>query len=177
MPGEPTADLLDPVVIGRFARPVGVKGEVKVVSPNQSPERLIDLKHITVDLGSACRRFHVDSISQGGKYLRYKLHGFDSPESVSILTGMEIVISEADRTDPGEGEYFIDKLVGCRAVSDDGEELGILTEIWQQSAQDIWVIDGQFGEILVPAVKEFILNVDMERHIITVKRVEGLWEE
>ena len=62
-------------------------------------------------------------------------------------------------------------------VSDDGEELGVLVEVWKQSAQDIWVIDGQFGEILVPAVKKFILNVDMNRHIITVKRMEGLWEE
>ena len=123
------------------------------------------------------RRFKVENIFDAGSSLRYKLRGFDSPESVAVLTGSEIVIPAVERTEPGENEYFIDKLVGCRAVSDDGEELGILVEIWQHSAQDIWVIDGQFGEILVPAVQEFILDVDMEKHIITVKRMEGLWEE
>jgi 16S rRNA processing protein RimM len=177
LPGEPTADLIDPVVIGTFARPIGVKGEVKVVSPNQSSDRLSKLESIVVDMKAGYRRFKVDNIFDAGGSLRYKIQGFDSPESVAVLTGSEIIIPATERTEPGNNEYFIDKLVGCQAVSDDGEELGIIVEVWQQSAQDIWVIDGQFGEILVPAVKEFILDVDMEKHAITVKRLEGLWDE
>lgn len=177
LPGEPSKEVLDPVVIGRFARPVGVRGEVKVVSPNQSSERLNGLKSVTVDMQAGYRRFKVENIFDTGSSLRYKLKGFDSPESVAVLTGSEIIIPSAERKDPGKDEYFVDKLVGCRAVSDDGEELGFIVEIWQHSAQDIWVIEGQFGEILVPAVKEFILDVNIDAHIIIVKRMEGLWEE
>jgi len=177
LPGEPTAELIDPVVIGRIARPFGVRGEVKVVSPNQSSDRLNGLKSIVVDMKVGYRRFKVDNIFDAGGSLRYKLRGFDSPESVSVLTGSEIIIPATERMEPGDDEYYIDKLVGCSAVSDDDEELGIIVEIWQHSAQDIWVIDGQFGEILVPAVKEFILDVDMKKHTIRVKWMEGLWEE
>ncbi len=175
MPGRPASKPANPTVIGRIARPVGVRGEVKVYSESLNPERLLELEEVTVSLALDYRKFNVLDIRQTGSCFRFALEGINSPEEAAILSGGEIVVPHTDRLSLPEDEYYIDDLIGCRAVSDDGEELGMIKEIWNQGHHDLWIIDGSFGEILVPAVKEFILGINLAEHSIVVKRVEGLW--
>ena len=67
-------------------------------------------------------------------------------------------------------------LIGCSVISDKDEELGFIKEVWHQPHHDIWVLDGFEKEILIPAVKEFVLDIDTSNHIIRVKYIEGLWD-
>jgi len=137
---------------------------------------LLGLEEVTVSLVTDYRKFNVLNIRQTGGCFRFALEGINSPEEAAILSGGEIVVPHTDRSGLPEDEYYIDDLIGCRAVSDDGEELGLIKEIWNQGHHDLWVIDGPFNEILVPAVKEFILGINVDKHSVVIKHVEGLWD-
>lgn len=176
LPGDPVSPPADPIVIGRIARPVGVKGEAKAVSTSGSLQHLVDLKTVIIRLQDQFRSLRVSHSEISGKSIRFKFAGINSPEQAAALNGAEIVIPTAERPESEEHEYYVDDLVGCSVITDDGEDIGFVQEVWHQGHHDIWVIDGSVGEILVPAVKEFILNVDLANHQITIKRVEGLWD-
>ncbi|MBT7617663.1 MAG: 16S rRNA processing protein RimM [Calditrichaeota bacterium] len=174
LPGTTVCGPVDPIVIGRIARPVGVKGEAKTVSTSGSPDIILNKSRIVLRFQDQYRSLRVSRSQLTGKWIRLKFVGINTPEEAAVLNGAEIVIPAADRPESDEHEYYVDDLVGCTVIADDGEEIGFLQEVWHQGHHDIWVIDGLGGEVLIPAVKEFILSVDLEKHMITIKRVEGL---
>lgn len=174
LPGTTVSPPVDPIVIGRIARPVGVKGEAKAVSTSGSPDLILNKNRIVIRSQDQYRSLRVSRSQLTGKWIRLKFDGINTPEDVAVLTGAEIVIPAADRPESDEHEYYVDDLVGCTVIADDGEVIGFLQEVWHQGHHDIWVIDGLAGEVLIPAVKEFILSVDLEKHMITIKRVDGL---
>ncbi len=177
LPGQPAKQPATPVIIGRIARPVGVRGEVKVYSESHEPDRFTGLNEITVRLNESYRRLSVLNTRRTGNFFKISLEGIVNPEDAAVLNGCEIVIDESERLKLPEDEYYVDDLVGMRAVADDGTELGFIQEVLHQDHHDLWVIEGQFGEILVPAIKEFILEIDLNRHCTVIRRVEGLWAE
>ena len=179
LPGTPASEIKDPMVIGVIARTVGVNGEVKVNSLNQGcPECLRGVYgEITIRLKNHFRRVNVTHQSPTADWTRFKFEGVDSPEHAEVLRGAEVVIPWEKRPPKPNDEYYVDELIGCTVVSDSGEEVGLLTEVWHQGHHDLWMVDGSYGEVLIPAVKEYILSVNTTEHRITVRRVEGLWDE
>ncbi len=177
LPGKPVRPPDDPTIIGRIARPVGLKGELKAICESVDPARLTRLDNLTIRLSDEYRSFHVIRSQPFSGWCKLLLEGINTPEDASLLASGEIVVSSAQRVPLPENEYFVDDLVGCIVDSDTGQELGILTEIIQMDHHDIWTVEGQFGEILIPAVREFILNVDLTGHRITIRQIEGLWNE
>lgn len=167
----------DPVIIGHVARPVGVKGEIKVLSESQIPERFLHLKELIVRNQQGCFKFKVRYVQQNGGWFKIALKGIDNPEDAALFNGSEIVASIKDRPRLPEDEYYIDDLIGCTVVTNDGEEIGFIREILSQGHHDLWVVDGVIGEVLVPAVHEFVKSVDLVKHRVTINRIEGLWEE
>jgi len=164
----------DPTVIGHIARPFGARGEVKVIVESHDPQRIIGMKRITVRLNSGYRSFGVKVVQQIGGWFRVGLEGVGSPEEAALLSGTDIVVPSSERPDLAGDDYYVDDVIGCLAVSGSGEEVGFVREVMHQEHHDLWVIDGPEGEVLVPAVREFISEVDLDRHRIVVKRVEEL---
>ncbi len=177
IPGRPVRPPEDETVIGRFARPIGVFGDVKVIMEPVQPERIFKLKDLTIAIQGEHRQFRVERVTEGHGWYRVKLKDVDSAEMAGLLSGGEIITSVTERPQLPTGEYYVDELVGCSVVADDGDELGMLIEVLSHGNHDTWVIDGTYGEILVPAVKEFIIEVDIEQHHIVIQRVKGLWDE
>jgi len=169
--------LNNPISIGRIARPVGVNGDVKVYSISNEPEHLTGLAKITVALPEGFRKLNILRSKRTNNWLRMTLEGIETREDAYLLSGCEIVIASSELPKPSTDEYYIDDLIGCRVIADDDTELGIIKEVMKQGHHDLWVIDGYFGEILVPAVKEYIVKVDVRNHLIVIRRIEGLWEE
>lgn len=179
LPGEPTHPIADPMVIGIIARPVGVNGEVKVNKTSEGcPRCLYALeKHVIVRLGEQFRKLIITAQSPTSNWVRYKFEGVDTPEEADTLRGAEIVIPWENRPEKGKDEYYVDDLIGCSVVADDDTELGYLSEVLHFDHHDIWKVDGCFGEVLIPAVKEFVISVDVKSHRIVIRRIEGLWDE
>ena len=164
-------------MIGRIGRPVGVRGDVKVYAESCSPERIIGLERIIIRLNSGYRSLRIKGVRQIGGWFRVSIDGIGSPEAAALLSGAEIVVPSSERVTLPGGEYYVDDIVGCLVLSDGGDEVGFVREVWHQPHHDLWVIDGPSGEVFVPAVREFISEVDLNRHRVVVKWVEGLWEK
>ncbi len=166
----------EPVVVGHIARAIGVKGEVKAIIEADDKNRLNNLKKIIINIESECFELIPKTIKPRSNYIQINFLGIDSPENASLLSGAEIIIPKAERPSLNDYEFYVDDLIGCMAETEDGEEIGTLIEVWHQPHYDLWVIDGANGDILIPAVKDFISKVDLIKHKIIIKYIEGLWD-
>ena len=147
----------------------GVHGEVKIEPWADSPEFLLQFERFFLagvgDVGVLSSRIHKG-------FVIAKLDGYPDVRSAMGLKGCTIFIGRDDAELPPEG-YFIADIIGAQVVDENGVLIGILTDILEKPASDVYVISGE-REILIPAIPEFILNTDVEAGIITVKLLEGL---
>lgn len=102
------------------------------------------------------------------------LKGIDNIDSANVLRNKIVFIDREDAKLP-DGAYFLQDLIGITAVNDEtGETLGTVSEIMNMPASDVYVIKSEKGELLVPAVPEFIKSVDIEAEIIRIRIIEGM---
>lgn len=176
LPGHPVGIPDDPTVIARIARPFGRHGELKVIEESALPGRIGKAEELTVLKEGQCRHFEVERVILNGEFYRVKLRGIDDPETGALLSGGEVITPTSERPRLPASEYYIDELIGSLVVTTEGEELGLMTSVIEQGHHDLWVVDGVNGEILIPAVNEFIAQVDKVAHKIVVNPVRGLWD-
>ena len=88
---------------------------------------------------------------------------------------MTVLVREEDLPELSEGEHYLYEMMGCRVVLEDGTEVGVLEQFFESAKQEVWVIiNEQKQEILLPAVPEFILDIDLDTETITIAPPEGL---
>ncbi|MBI3586910.1 MAG: 16S rRNA processing protein RimM, partial [Ignavibacteriales bacterium] len=88
--------------------------------------------------------------------------------------GQYIFISAKDVVAPAKGSFFVDDIIGMEVVSEEGEKIGMIKDVIQVSAHDIWVVGNGAKEVLLPAVKEIIKSVDPKRKEMVIHVMEGL---
>ena len=161
-------------VVGQVLKPQGVKGEIKVKSISSDPERFKKLKKIYIQK-EKLNTYSIESVRISNKFVFLKLLEINNREDTEILRGCDILIDESDLIDLLPGEYYIHDLIGCRVVTEDGLELGELIDVSQFSSNDVYVVKNGAGkEVLIPATKEVIKQVDIEQKKIVVHLLEGL---
>lgn len=167
--------------VGTVAKPHGVRGEVKVVPELDEPEELEDLEALYVgDSESSARPLRMEGLryqhSSKGLTLLVKFEGFNSPEDVSSLRRAGVFVSEKDFP-VGEDEVLADDLIGYRVVTPEGQDLGNVTNVLDMPAQLLYEVTGNDGRVaLVPAVEEFVKEIDEGGRRIVVVPIEGLFE-
>lgn len=119
-------------------------------------------------LGQTRRSLKVRTRSGTGDELRLCVEGVEDRDAAAALTGATVRALRSDLSPPREGEFFDTDLIGLRAVTTDGEVLGTITEIIETGANDVYVVAGDHGEILVPAVEHAVLEVDLAAGRMTV---------
>ena len=102
-----------------------------------------------------------------------KLSGIDSPEDARKLSQYQLYVKREDAIPLYENEYFVKDLIGLDVISDKGEKLGVLSDVINTAANDVYVVKGE-REILIPAVKEYVLSIDLSKGEMTVLFVEGM---
>lgn len=166
----------DPVIVGSILKPVGVKGEVRVSVASGNLERFKKLRSLTIRNGGESFISAIESATPETTSVRLKLAGIDDPETAEHLRGAELVI-EGGESPKLEGDlFYADDLVGMQVVGDDGADIGIVKEVLTLSHHDVWTVGGSHGELLIPAVKDFILSVDTKKRLITIRDAGRLWE-
>jgi 16S rRNA processing protein RimM len=103
-----------------------------------------------------------------------KFQNIDTPEAAQELIGQWLTAPEEITSQLPEGEYFHFQILGLRALSEDGEALGEIAEIIETGSNDVYVISGPKGEILVPAITQAIRQIDLARGVVVVRLMEGL---
>ena len=103
-----------------------------------------------------------------------RFDGINSPASARLLAGKWLTVPQEQVDELPEGEYFHFQLIGLRVFTSSGEDLGSLTEIIETGSNDVYVIEGPGGQLLLPAIASVVLDVDLERGAMTVSLMEGL---
>lgn len=161
--------------VGVITSTHGVRGEVKVFPTTDDSSRFKKLKTVILDTGSEHMELEVESVKFFKKMVILKFKGYDTVEAIEKYKGKDLLVSRENAVKLKENENFIADLIGLSVITDEGEKLGILKDIMQTGANDVYVVDNQKGkEILLPSIKECILDVDLDKGEILVHVLDGL---
>ena len=161
---------MEKIKIGQIVNAVGLKGEVKVYNYSDSQERYYDLQTVYLD----DKLYEIEKVRFQQHLVILKFKGVEDRNAAESLKGKYLNITEADLKELPEGTYYIRDLIGVLVVLESGEVLGTLTNVLQNFAQDLYEIDVNGKKVLLPAVNEFVLDVDLESRKVTVRLPEGL---
>lgn len=168
------------LVIGQLIRPHGVRGEMRAAVYTQLPERFTWLEHIFLardPTDPAPQRVRVHSVRfhQGSVLIR--LGEYSTRDDMEVLRGMWLLVPADEAIPLDEDEIFYHDLKGLDVFTDEGEALGTLTEVLETGANEVFIIHGQRGEILLPNIEEVVLKVDREAGTMVVHILPGLLAE
>jgi 16S rRNA processing protein RimM len=162
------------VIIGEISTTFGLKGEVKVRPLTNYLEQFEALTEVCAAHGETDRRMlEIEAIRQNNGTVIIKFVGIDSIDDAEALRGAELRIPESELIELPDGEYYIDDIVGLEMVTTDGRILGRITDVLQAAGNDVYVTD----QVMIPAVKEFIADIDLDRGKVIVRPIEGLVQE
>lgn len=160
------------LAIGRVARPFGVQGELRVQLFTEYPEQLGRLR--TVYLGPQAEPWGVAGVRLHKGNALFKLVGCDNRIEAEALRGALVQIAREDAVPLEEDEYYEHQIVGMAVVEEDGTYLGKVAEIISTGANDVFVVAGPGGELLLPAIESVILEIDLDADQMMVHVIEGL---
>ncbi len=160
------------LVIGQLGRPHGVRGEISFRIHTDFPERIIPGK--SVFLGEKYRPFTIRSVRGGGGRLILSIEGVDGRDEAALLRNL-LVYVRSDEIPDLEDDYYYHELLGLKVITDDGRTLGNLVEIIETGANDVFVVTSATGEeILLPAIDDVVLEIDIPQKTILVHMISGL---
>lgn len=161
--------------VGVISSTHGVRGEVKVFPTTDDLNRFKKLKTVILDTGHEQMTLNIEGVKFFKNMAILKFKEFNDINEVEKYRGKDLLIFRDQAVKLGPDENFIVDLIGLKVVTDEGEEFGVLKDVLQTGANDVYVIDGKDGrEYLFPAIKQCILKVDLEAQEITVHIMDGL---
>ena len=168
--------VVDVVVIGRILRPHGIKGGIKVNLMTDWPERYRIGEPIYVSTEDRPGSWRViKDMHLQNKRLILKFEGVDDCDSAEALRNHLLQVRADQRPQMNKDTYYVPDLIGCDVRTVEGKMVGTLKEILQNTPQDIYVIETDIGDdILIPAVKEFVKDINIGQGLITIDPIEGL---
>jgi 16S rRNA processing protein RimM len=163
------------VTIGKAIKTFGVNGEMKIEALTDFPERFKDLHRVYLVSPSGKEiTCEIRSVRNAGGSIYLLFAGYDSPEKARALNGWYIKIPETEAVPLPEGSYYWFELIGMEVVSESGEALGSIIDIFQTGSNDVYVLKKGRKEIYIPATKEVIRKVDKKFRRMTIRVMEGL---
>ena len=161
--------------VGVITQPHGVRGEVKVFPTTDDPVRFKKLKKVILDTGKEKMDLEVEHVKFFKQFVIVKFKEFDNINDIERYKRCPLLVTRENAVSLEEDEYFVADMIGMKVITEDGTEFGTLSDVMETGANDVYVIDSkEHGEVLMPAIKECVLNVDMESGIITVHLMNGL---
>ena len=160
--------------IGQIVSTQGLKGEVRVYTYTDDIYRYDDLEEFY--LGKDFENtWKVEKVRYKGKMVIMKIKGIDTVEDAEKLKDKFMYVSREESRDLEEGEFFISDMIGIDVYTIDGAHIGILDEVLQYAANDVYVIKGQEDkEYLIPAIMKFVPTIDMEERKMIIDPIKGL---
>ena len=165
----------DLLKVGVITTTHGVRGEVKVFPTTDNAERFLELEYVLLDTGRELRRLDIKNVRFFKNLVILKFDGSDNINDIEKYKGKDLWIPREEAQELGEDEYYIADLQGLNVVLEDGTGFGTLRDVMETGANDVYIIDSnEHGEVLLPAIKECILDVDLEKNTMTVHLMKGL---
>ena len=163
--------------IGQIVSTHGVKGEIRVNPWCDTPEFMKKFKTLYFDKNGE-KAVKVLSCRPHGNVVILQIEGINSVEEAQKLRNKILFMSRKDAK-LGKGDWFIQDLIGCTVydADDNAKIYGTLTDVAQTGANDIWYIENNNKEYIIPAIKDVVINVDVENESVYIKPLRGIFDE
>ena len=161
--------------VGVITTTHGVRGEVKVFPTTDDPQRFKKLKNVILDDGKKQLDLEITSVKFFKNLVILKFKGLDNINDVEKFKQAELLVTRDNAIKLKPGEYFIADLIGLQGVSDEGEDLGELTDVIQTGANDVYVFSKEGVEdLLVPKIPQCIKEINLDEGRVLVHLLPGL---
>jgi 16S rRNA processing protein RimM len=161
--------------VGVITTTHGLRGEVKVFPTTDDPQRFKNLKEVLLDTGRERRKMEIASCRFQKNLVILKFKGIDNINDVEQYKKCDLYVSRKNAVKLEENENFIADLIGLKVVLEDGTEFGTMKDVILTGANDVYVVETTEGdEVLLPAIRECILDVNLEEEVMTVHIMKGL---
>ncbi|HEX8918565.1 MAG TPA: ribosome maturation factor RimM [Chloroflexota bacterium] len=148
------------MVIGRISGAFGIRGELKVELFTDYPDRFKALSAIFV--GQERQQYDVVGARRHKNMVLLRLAGVDSPDSVDTLRGQELFVPRSQSVTLKKDEYFFEDMIGVEALAESGASIGHVSDVLRTGSNDVFVVRGSGREILVPATREAVQELDLD---------------
>ncbi len=161
--------------VGVISSTHGVRGEVKVYPTTDDAKRFRKLKQVILDTGREHLTLEVEGVKFFKQFVILKFKGIDNINDIEKYKGKSLLVDRENAVKLRKNEYFIADMIGIKVYTEDGEEFGTMKDVLETGANDVYIIDSlKHGEVLVPAIKQCILDVDIENQKMTIHLMDGL---
>ncbi len=161
--------------VGVISSTHGIKGEVKVFPTTDDVNRFKKMKEVYLDTGKEKIILHPESVKFFKQFVILKFKEFNNINEVEQYRNKSLLVDREHAVKLRKDEYFIADLIGLKVITDEDKILGTLKDVLQTGANDVYIVETEDGkEVLLPAIKECILNVDMEAGEVLVHVMDGL---
>ena len=162
------------ILIGEVVSTFGHKGEVKVYPHTDFPERLSSRTEVFMRLdGVEPHMLKIRKSRINKNVVIIQFDGYKDMTDAESLRGAKLYTSKTAQVPLPEGEFYIDDIIGIRVFTSEGDDLGVVNEVLRSPANDVYVTD----RAMIPAVKEFVVCLDIKEKKMVVKPVEGLVQD
>ena len=162
----------DWIAVGRIVGAFGVRGQLKVIPTGRSPERFRQLERLYV--GETHDHYEIEHCQVRRTEVLLKLKGIDTREAAIAQRYVYVYVPESEALALPPGEYFVHQIVGLQVLTTAGEDLGTVEEVLSTGANDVYVVPGPRGEVLIPALKTVIRTIDLATGQLIVELPPGL---
>lgn len=164
--------------VGSVTSAHGVKGEVKVFPLTDDVNRFKKLKEVYLENKTGRKTVHIESVKFFKQFVILKFEEYNSMNEAELLKGSYLSVERKNAVRLSKDEYFIADLIGLKVIGDDDSFTGTLTDVMQTGANDVYVVESEeFGEVLLPAIKDCILDVNPGEGFVKVHLLPGLIDE
>jgi 16S rRNA processing protein RimM len=164
--------------VGRVVATHGLRGDLKVRLHSGDPDLLpaVDQVCLTLPSGRELELAVIRRVVHKGQVL-LRFRDYESISLAEPLIGSSVFVTESRLPELDEDEYYWGQLQGLRVIDENRGEIGTIKSMYTTAAHDTYVVDGPCGEVLIPAVKQFVLAIDLDRGEVRVALPQGLFPE
>ena len=161
--------------VGVISSTHGVRGEVKVFPTTDDVKRFKKLKKVILDTGKEQLPLEIEGVKFFKQFVILKFRGIDNINDIEKYKGKRLLVDREHAVKLKKDEYFIADMIGMDVFTEDGELFGALKDVMETGANDVYIVEMSDGkEVLVPAIKQCILDVDIENRKMVIHLLEGL---
>lgn len=165
----------DLLQVGIITSTHGLKGEVKIYPTTDDVNRFKKLKDVILDTGNSTLTLEIESVKFFKQYVILKFKGIDNINDVEKYRQKNLYVTRSNAVKLSKDEYFIADLIGLKIIDETEQDIGILKDVIETGANDVYAIEMANGqELLLPAIKQCILEINLENQFMKIHILDGL---
>lgn len=164
------------ITIGKITKTRGLKGEVIVTPYTDDPDRFFLLKEVWVSGEEKSKILQIEKIKKLKQQIFLKFQNIDSPEAAKPLVNSFLEIEKENLLPLPQNRYYIFDIIDLKVLTTRGQKIGVVKDVVSLPANDVYVVISGKKEYNIPAVKEVVKEIDLDKKIMIIEPLKGLLE-